>query len=159
MTFQGPGKVTQKWLKIWHCPRKKSHFRSHFWVTFPGPWKVIFESPKMSFLDLGSVAQSRFTKLEEWSIPSIANQQVKRIASFDLGWLKSSIRKREWGPEIYGSWSSMEDWGADLSPCNFATPHFPAERNSFISLYLCDCPLLPRTSRPMKWRTLSQRPT
>ena len=27
----------------------------------------------------------------------------------------------------------MEDWGADLSPCNFATTHFPAERSSFIT--------------------------
>ena len=26
--------------------------------------------------------------------------------------------------------SSMEDWGADLSPCNFATTHSPAERGS-----------------------------
>ena len=27
-----------------------------------------------------------------------------------------------------------EDWGADLSPCNFATTPFPADRSSFIAL-------------------------
>ena len=26
---------------------------------------------------------------------------------------------------------SIEDWEADLSPCNFATAHFPAERSGF----------------------------
>ena len=34
----------------------------------------------------------------------------------------------------------MEDWGADLSPCDFATTHFPAERSSFITLKLRDHP-------------------
>ena len=34
----------------------------------------------------------------------------------------------------------MEDWDADLSPCNFVTTHFPAERSSFITLYLRDHP-------------------
>ena len=29
---------------------------------------------------------------------------------------------------------------ADLSPCNFATTHFPAKRSSFISLLLRDHP-------------------
>ena len=63
----------------------------------------------------------------------------------------------------------MEDWDADLSPCNFVTTHFPAERSSFITLSHCNfatthltaCILdfyLPSTSRPMKRRTLSQRP-
>ena len=32
----------------------------------------------------------------------------------------------------------MEDWDADLSPCNFATTKFPAERSSFITLYIGD---------------------
>ena len=32
----------------------------------------------------------------------------------------------------------MEDWDADLSLCNFATTHFPAERSSCISLQLRD---------------------
>ena len=62
---------------------------------------------------------------------------------------------------------STENWGApktpnptmtdptphsrpsDLSPCNFATTHLTA---SILNFYL------PLTSRPMKWRTLSQRP-
>ena len=35
---------------------------------------------------------------------------------------------------IHGSYSSMVDWDADLSPCNFAASHVPAERSSFISL-------------------------
>ena len=34
----------------------------------------------------------------------------------------------------------MEDWGTDLSPRNFATTHFPAERSSFITLELRDHP-------------------
>ena len=34
----------------------------------------------------------------------------------------------------------MEDLGADLSACNFATTHFPAERSSFITLQLRDHP-------------------
>ena len=34
----------------------------------------------------------------------------------------------------------MEDWDADLSPCNFATTHVPAEINTFISLQLRDHP-------------------
>ena len=34
----------------------------------------------------------------------------------------------------------MSDWDADLSPCNFATTHFPAERSSLISLQLRDHP-------------------
>ena len=34
----------------------------------------------------------------------------------------------------------MEDWDADLSPCNFATTHFPAEGSSFITLELRDHP-------------------
>ena len=38
------------------------------------------------------------------------------------------------GPEIHGSQSSMEDWDADLSPCNFATTHFLAERSAFASM-------------------------
>ena len=57
------------------------------------------------------------------------------------------------GPEIHGSQGSMEDWDADLSPCNFATAHFPAEISSFISLqHLTDLSLvgyLSVTSRPM----------
>ena len=62
----------------------------------------------------------------------------------------------------------MEDWGGDLSPCNFATTHSPAERSSFISpcnfatTHLTACILnvyLPFSSRPMKRRTLSQRPS
>ena len=67
--------MTQKWLKNdFSGPRgkwlkndsnfdsfpEKSHSWSHFWVTFPGPWNVIFESPKMSFLGPGSVAPRRF---------------------------------------------------------------------------------------------------
>ena len=32
----------------------------------------------------------------------------------------------------------MEDWDANVSPCNFATTHFPAERSSFIPLQLRD---------------------
>ena len=77
-------KVTQKWLKnystaekwlkfwpffplkFWPFFPEKSHFCSHFWVTFPGPWKVIFESPKMSFLGPGSVVQQCFTILVLW---------------------------------------------------------------------------------------------
>ena len=34
----------------------------------------------------------------------------------------------------------MEDWDANLSPCNFATAHFPAERSSLINLQLRDHP-------------------
>ena len=34
----------------------------------------------------------------------------------------------------------MQDWDVDLSPCNFATTHFPAERSSFIILQLRDHP-------------------
>ena len=80
---------------------------------------------------------------------------------------QTKARKPE-GVQKY-SWvikSSMEDWGADLSPCNsrplifplkeavlspcnFATTHWTA---SILSFYL------PCTSRPMKWRTLAQRP-
>ena len=59
-------KTTQKWLKNdskLDSFSEKSHFRSHFSVTFPGPWKVMFESSKMSFLGPGSVAQRRFTNL------------------------------------------------------------------------------------------------
>ena len=43
------------------------------------------------------------------------------------------------GPEMHGSESSMEDWDADLSPCNFATSHFRAERSSYL-LQLRDRP-------------------
>ena len=34
----------------------------------------------------------------------------------------------------------MEDWDADLPPCDFATTHIPAERSIFISLELRDHP-------------------
>ena len=44
------------------------------------------------------------------------------------------------GPEIHGSQSSMKDWDADLSPCNFATTHFPVERISLITPQLRDHP-------------------
>ena len=56
---------------------------------------------------------------------------------------------------------------ADLSPCNFATTHFPIERTMFISLQLRDCPFdslhsaffcVPVTSQPKKWRNLSHFP-
>ena len=33
---------------------------------------------------------------------------------------------------LLGSQGSMDDWAADLSPCNCATTHFSAERSSFI---------------------------
>ena len=32
----------------------------------------------------------------------------------------------------------MEYWDADLSPCNYATSHFPTEESSFVSLQLRD---------------------
>ena len=60
----------------------------------------------------------------------------------------------------------MEDWGADSSPCNFVTTHFPAEEallspcnfaTTQLTASILNC-YLPLTSRPMKWRTLSQRP-
>ena len=35
--------------------------------------------------------------------------------------------KREGVQKSMGNKSSMEDWDADLSPCNFATTHFLAE--------------------------------
>ena len=61
----------------------------------------------------------------------------------------------------------MEDWHAYLSPCNFATTHFPQKEQSYLPVtsgttHLTACILkfyLPWTSRPMKWRTLSQRPS
>ena len=61
----------------------------------------------------------------------------------------------------------MEDWGADLPPCNFATIHFPAERSSFITLQLRDHPfdgLLSEFLSPLNFATdetedLSQRPS
>ena len=34
----------------------------------------------------------------------------------------------------------MDDWEVALSPCSFATTHFPAERSSFISLEFRDHP-------------------
>ena len=34
----------------------------------------------------------------------------------------------------------MEDWDDGLSPCDFATTHFPAKRSSFVSLELRDRP-------------------
>ena len=36
------------------------------------------------------------------------------------------------GAEIYGSQSSLEDWAADLSHCNFVSTRLPAERSMFI---------------------------
>ena len=53
----------------------------------------------------------------------------------------------------------MEDWDADLSPCNFANHSFPAERSSFIFGQHCSHPFdsrhsalfyLPLTSRPLE---------
>ena len=41
-----------------------------------------------------------------------------------------------WSPISGYRFKNMEDWHADLSPCNFATTHFPAERSSLISLQL-----------------------
>ena len=60
----------------------------------------------------------------------------------------------------------MEDWDADLSPCNFTTTHFLQKEAvlapcNFATAHLTACILnffLPLTSRPMKQRTLSQRP-
>ena len=58
----------------------------------------------------------------------------------------------------------MEDGCADLSPCIFATTHFPTERNQFYLLETSRPPIwqlysyLPVTPRPMKWRTLPQCP-
>ena len=55
------------------------------------------------------------------------------------GWrlLIPSFQETRRGPEIHGSYSSMEHWDAVLSP---ATTHFPAERSSFVSLQLRDRP-------------------
>ena len=61
MTFQGRGESDSKMTQNLTFP-EKSHFRSHSWVTFPGASRVIFESPIMSFLGPGSVAQRRFTR-------------------------------------------------------------------------------------------------
>ena len=67
--FSGPEKWLPgpkgKWLKndsTFDSFPGKGHVRSHFWVTFPGTWKVIFASSKVSFLGLGSVAQRPFTE-------------------------------------------------------------------------------------------------
>ena len=48
------------------------------------------------------------------------------------------------GPEIHGSQSSMEDWDADLSHCNFVTAHFLQPKKKRI--------YLPVTSRPPIWQ-------
>ena len=45
-------RVQEKWLKNgskYDFFLGKSQTLSHVWVTFPGPWKAIFESSKMSF--------------------------------------------------------------------------------------------------------------
>ena len=44
----------------------------------------------------------------------------------------SEFQETQRGPEIHESQSYMEDWDADLSPCNFVTAHHPAERSSYL---------------------------
>ena len=59
----------------------------------------------------------------------------------------------------------MEDGDADSSPCDHSSPRSKKQFSSpysFATSHLTACVLnsyLPATSRPMEWRTLSQRPT
>ena len=55
-----------------------------------------------------------------------------------LLWLASGVPQ-----EIHGSQSSMEDWDAELSPCNFCDLSFPGRKKQFS---------LPVTSRPLIWQ-------
>ena len=52
--------------------------------------------------------------------------------------MKLALRKRGRVQKSYGSQASIEDRNADLSPRDFAIAHCPAERSSFIPLYLRD---------------------
>ena len=67
------------------------------------------------------------------------------------------------GLKTHGSKSSMEDWDAELSPCNFATTHFPAESPcNFATPRLktfnfCMSTLF-KFATHQKWRVHSQRP-
>ena len=63
-----------------------------------------------------------------------ANRSLNHVCSLTLCvWPFFFLQETLWGPESHGSQSSMEDQDADLSPCSFATTHFPAQRR-FISL-------------------------
>ena len=118
------------------------------------------KSVKKSYLFTG---EEFYRKDKEWmeEVPTHFLTYHSALCPF-WGGLETKFRKHR-GPESHGSWSSMEDWHADLPPCNFASTHFLQKEGvsspcNFATAHLTACILsfnLPLSSRLGKWRTLS----